>query len=381
MIIESYFELLLLLGGVLSFLLSMFLIFYPGNFFPNRILGALVFSWTVTVFVFILHSTDFYIKHVNLYAVLDVFTLMFFPLMYLYLRNYLYRDIKNAGRQFFHFLPAILYLLVFLPFFTKSADEKLKMFQDGFPQWYIIMQSVFNIVIIIQGVFYSIFCLRVIHRFQYFRKKHLSKFQLSTLVSLRKFVFVNIILWMFGTTGAILDILGIRLFIDLFKIFYSGLSLFTIILAIFTIRRPELFSESEDIINLVRAHKTIGAKTITDQNKEDFEVLSKFIESEKPYLKNELKMQDLVESTGITYKRISEVFNKNFNKTFYEVMNEYRLEEAKTLISKGFHQDHTLTYLSEKAGFNSKTTFNRIFKKYTDQTPSDYIKNLDESSL
>ncbi|MFC2109898.1 helix-turn-helix transcriptional regulator [Bacteroidota bacterium] len=381
MIIENYFELILLMGGVLSFLLSMFLIFYPGNFFPNRILGALVFSWTVTVFVFILHSTGFYTKNVHLYAVMDAFTLMFFPLMYLYLKNYLYRDIKNSARQVVHFIPVILYLLVFMPFFIKSADEKLQMIQDGFPQWYKVSQSFFNIVIIFQGVFYSVFCLRVIHRFQYFRKKHLSKFQLSTLASLRMFVFINVILWIFGTTGAILDILGIRLFIDLFKIFYSGLSLFTIVLAIFTIRRPELFSESEDIINLVRANKTSGSKTITDQNKEDFEILSKFIESEKPYLKNDLKMQDLVESTGITYKRISEVFNKNFNKTFYEVMNEYRLEEAKVLISKGFHQEHTLTYLSEKAGFNSKTTFNRTFKKYTNQTPSDYIKELDDRAI
>ena len=105
------------------------------------------------------------------------------------------------------------------------------------------------------------------------------------------FVLINVVLWMFGTTGAILDLLGIRLFIDLFKIFYAGLSLFTIILAIFTIKRPELFSESEDIINLVRHNKTSGPKTSSDQNKEDFEVLSQFIEREKPYLKNDLKMQ------------------------------------------------------------------------------------------
>lgn len=380
MIIESYFELILLMGGVLSFLLSMYLIFYPGNFFPNRILGALVFSWTVTVFVFILHSTDFYIKYVHLYAVFDIFTLMFFPLMFLYLRNYLYRDIKKPERQLLHFLPAILYLLVLMPFFIQSGDAKLKMFQEGFPLWYRILQSVFNIIIILQGVFYSIFCLREIHRFQYFRKKHLSKFQLSTLRWLRMFVLINVILWMFGTTGTILDILNIRIFVDLFKIFYAGLSLFTIVLAIFTINRPELFSESEDIINLVRV-KTTNSKAITDQNNDDFEIISQFIEREKPYLKTDLKMQDLVDATGITYKRISEVFNKNYNKTFYEVMNEFRLNEAKLLIEKGFHQDHTLNYLAEKAGFNSKTTFNRIFKKYTDQTPSDYIKNLDASSI
>ena len=380
MIIESYFDLILLLGGVLSFLLSIYLLFYPGNFFPNRILGALVFSWTVTVFVFILYSTDFYKEHVHLYAVMDVFTLMFFPLMFLYLRNYLYRDIKKPWRQFFHFIPAILYLVAFSPFFIQSADAKLKMLIDGFPEWFKIFQSIFNIVIILQGVYYTILCLREIHRFRYFHKKHLSKFQLATLSWLRMFVLVNVILWMFGTAGVILEILGIGLFIDLFKIFYAGLSLFTIALAIFTLKKPELFSESEDIINLGRINKVSSSKNITDQNNKDFEVFSQFIEREKPYLNSELTMQDLVESTGIPYKRVSEVFNKKFNKSFYEVMNEYRLEEAKDLINKGFHHNYTISHLAEKAGFNSKTTFNRIFKKYTDQTPSDYIRNLDESA-
>ena len=110
----------------------------------------------------------------------------------------------------------MVYLLVLMPFFLQSGDAKLKMFEEGFPLWYRIAQSVFNIIIILQGIFYSIFCLREIHRFQYFRKKHLSQFQLATLRWLRMFVLINVVLWMFGTTGAILDLLGIRLFIDLF---------------------------------------------------------------------------------------------------------------------------------------------------------------------
>lgn len=381
MVIEGYFELLLLLGGVLSFLLSIYLIFYPVNFFPNRVLGVLVFSWSITVFVFILHSTDFFIKNIHLYAVFDAFTLLFFPLMYLYLKNYLFRDIKKPKWQLIHFLPSILYLVAFMPYFIQSSEAKLKMIEEGFPQWYLNLQTIFNIIIIIQGVFYSIFCLRIIHRFQYFRKSRLSKFQLSTIVWLKMFVFINIILWVFGTTGAILDIIGIKIFIDLFKVFYAGLTIFTIALGVFTIRRPELFSESENIINLIPINKSSSSKTKYVQNNQDFEVLLEYIKKEKPYLKTDLKMQDIVESTGITYKRISEVFNKNFKKSFYEVINEYRLQEAKLLIEEGFYKDHTLNYLAEKAGFNSKTTFNRIFKKYTDQTPSDYIKNLEGNSV
>ncbi|WP_224489325.1 helix-turn-helix domain-containing protein [Robertkochia flava] len=359
----------------------MYLIFYPGKFFPNRILGVLVLSWSVTVFVFILHTTVFYERYPHLYALLDVFTLMFFPLMYLYLRNYLYRDIRHPRLQYLHFIPALLYLIMLSPFFFQSAGEKLEMMKNGFPSWYLNVQLSFNLVIILQGIFYSIFCLRTIHQFKYFRKNHLSPFQLSTLKWLQLFVLINIFLWMVGTTGAILEIAGIKLFLDLFKVFYSGLTLFTIVLGIFTIKRPELFSEPEDLKKLVSVSRPTGQRDISEQNMKDYEVISALIEREKPYLKNDLKMQDLVESTGITYRRISEVFNKNFNKSFYEVMNEYRLNEAKILMQEGFHKNHTLSYLAEKAGFNSKTTFNRIFKKFTGITPTDYIKDLDDTSV
>ncbi|MCX2743827.1 helix-turn-helix domain-containing protein [Mangrovivirga sp. M17] len=378
MIIDNYFELVLMMGAVLSFLLSVYLIFYPGNFFPNRILGVLVFSWSVTVMLFIVQSPQFFNKFPHLYALPDVFVLLFFPLMYLYLRNYLYREIKKPGLQILHYIPAILYLILLTPFFIESGDEKRRMLQEGMPAWFRTVQAIFNIVIIFQGVFYSIFCLRTIHHFQYFRKKHLTDLQMETLKWLRTFVIINIFLWMIGTTGAIFEILGVTIFVDLFKVFYAGLTIFTIMLGVFTIKRPELFSESEDIRKILDLTGINEVKReITSQNNQDYETLSKYISDQKPFLINDLKMQDLVESTGITYKRISEVFNKNYNKTFYEVMNEYRLEEAKKLINEGFHEKHTLNYLAEKAGFNSKTTFNRIFKKYTGLTPSDYIKSIE----
>ena len=92
-------------------------------------------------------------------------------------------------------------------------------------------------------------------------------------------------------------------------------------------------------------------------------------------------MQDLVEGTGLSYKRISETLNNEFNQSFFDVINEYRTKAAIKLIDDGFHKDHTLVHLAEQAGFNSKTTFNRIFKKHTGQTPSEYIQSYSDISI
>ena len=86
-------------------------------------------------------------------------------------------------------------------------------------------------------------------------------------------------------------------------------------------------------------------------------------------------MQDLINETGISYKRLSEVFNLKYEKSFFEVINEYRVQEALRLIEQDFHVLHTLPHLAEQAGFNSKATFNRAFKKFTGKTPTEYINS------
>jgi AraC-like DNA-binding protein len=183
---------------------------------------------------------------------------------------------------------------------------------------------------------------------------------------------------MVGTTGAFLEIFGVIIFIDLFKVFYMGLTFLTILLSVFTIQRPHLFSENENLNqNVANRQSATLSEEEQKTNKMDYEFLANYLNAEKPYLKTDLKMQDLVEATGLSYKRISELFNNEFNKSFFDVMNEFRLQEAMRLMAEKFHIQHTLPYLAERAGFNSKTTFNRIFKKYTGQTPSDYIKTLE----
>ncbi|WP_167606391.1 helix-turn-helix domain-containing protein [Maribellus sediminis] len=245
------------------------------------------------------------------------------------------------------------------------------MIQNDLPGWFRPLQNVFNLIIIFQGIFYTILSLRKLHHFQYFRQARISKFQLESLKWLRLFVIINVILWTIGTAGVFLEISGINIPIDLFALFYLSLTLLTLVLGAFTIRRPEFFSEKEDILHFSVGIDKVGEKSVQPNDKEQ---LIKYLEEEKPYLKPDLKMQDMVEATGLSYKRISEIFNTELEKSFFDMVNEYRLQTALRLIREGYHKKHTLPYLAEQAGFNSKTTFNRTFKKYTGQTPTEYIQ-------
>lgn len=375
MLLDNYFNLFLLMGAVLSVLLSIYLIFYPTKLFANKVLGLLTFSWSVTVFAFIIQSPDFFSRFPHLYGSLDVFTLLFFPLMYVYLRTYLYSDARKISKNLIHIIPALLYLSIFSPFFFQSAETKIEMIHGNLPDWFRSMQMVFNLVIIFQGIFYSVHSLRKLHHFQYFRKARLSHYQLASLKWLRLFVVINVLLWVVGTLGVILEMLQINMIIDLFRLFYLGLTILTLGLGFFTLRRPEFFSEEEDIVNYVfKRYDNFNEQLDEGKKVSDYKILMDYLENEKPYLKPDLKMQDLVDATGLSYKHISEILNTELKKSFFDVINDFRMQTAIDLIKAGFHLKHTLPHLAEQAGFNSKTTFNRIFKKYTGKTPTEYIQ-------
>ena len=88
-----------------------------------------------------------------------------------------------------------------------------------------------------------------------------------------------------------------------------------------------------------------------------------------------MNLHNLVEGTGFSKHRISELLNNELGKSFYDVINEYRVNEAIKLLDEGKHKDYTLEHIAEKSGFNSKATFYRIFKKNTGKTPNKYIQS------
>ena len=73
--------------------------------------------------------------------------------------------------------------------------------------------------------------------------------------------------------------------------------------------------------------------------------------------------------------------NKKVGKNFYDFVNQYRLEEFKRLLSDPKNRNLTLLSLAIDCGFNSKSSFNRHFKKVTGQTPSQYFAALKRDSV
>ncbi len=87
----------------------------------------------------------------------------------------------------------------------------------------------------------------------------------------------------------------------------------------------------------------------------------------KNYMR-QISLQDVADKLQVTPSYISRILNKQLKKSFTDIINEYRVQEAKRLIKNGV----VLKEVAYQTGFRSQSYFTQIFKKTTGISPRDY---------
>lgn len=105
-----------------------------------------------------------------------------------------------------------------------------------------------------------------------------------------------------------------------------------------------------------------------------FRKLEGVMRNEKPYTRPELKSKELAAMIDTSAHALSFLFNQYLHKSYYDYVNEYRVEEFKRMVREVDLSKYTLTTLAERCGFSSRASFFRHFKAITGQTPAEYIK-------
>ena len=92
------------------------------------------------------------------------------------------------------------------------------------------------------------------------------------------------------------------------------------------------------------------------------------------YQDPDLDREGLADSMGISARSLSSLINGHYKQTFYEYVNSYRIDAAKSALLDPENEDLSVQRIFEDAGFNSKSTFNTLLKKATGMTPTEYRK-------
>lgn len=121
----------------------------------------------------------------------------------------------------------------------------------------------------------------------------------------------------------------------------------------------------------------------TTENTEDNEEISalaerihKFIQTEKPYLNSRLTLERFAGLLEMSPRQVSLAINRCFEQNFHEYINGFRVAEAKRLLHDDTCQDFSILEIAQQSGFNSKATFNRIFKLMAGVTPTAYRREF-----
>jgi YesN/AraC family two-component response regulator len=132
------------------------------------------------------------------------------------------------------------------------------------------------------------------------------------------------------------------------------------------LRRPEIFHQG----------KKYQYSILKETDKEQYhEKLTSLMSKEKLYLNPSISLPELAEKLDIAPCYVSQIINETFQQNFRDFVNKYRIEESKILLSQ---QNLNLNILgiAFDTGFNSKSAFNKAFKRNTGITPKEFRKRL-----
>jgi AraC-like DNA-binding protein len=111
------------------------------------------------------------------------------------------------------------------------------------------------------------------------------------------------------------------------------------------------------------------------EDKELIQRLKHHMETQEPYLDASLSIYQLARQVNIPMRELSLLINYKLNKHFFDFVNEYRVKRAMEILRNPQHSKMTVLEILYEVGFNSKSSFNTVFKKYTGKTPTQYRKS------
>ncbi|WPO84426.1 helix-turn-helix domain-containing protein [Chryseobacterium sp. JJR-5R] len=277
-----------------------------------------------------------------------------------------------------HSLFFILYssgLVIFSAFCEKIA------FKNGIP-YFMNRQSrgmldFLTFPMAVVPVVYIVLCFLALKKYQKKLPEYYSALEKISLNWL-KYILVSLII-LFISVSLIIA-LGSKLKSippdKIFKIVAVIQSLYVWCIIFFSLRQSLIFNQQVVMDDSAADKKDIKTDS-KDKNRsaEISESLLMFMETERPYLDEELSLQKLSLLVNISAHRLSEVINQDLNTNFYRLINAYRVEEVKKKLRNPEFDKYSILGIAFESGFNSKSTFNKIFKEETGMTPSEFKKS------
>ena len=350
-------------------LFTIILINRQNNTSRQFLLGFFIFSFIMNLFNYLIFRFYDVVVSVtpHLFYIGMPFTLAWAPTIYLYTRTYTNPEFHLRKREILHYIPLIIYFgyFAFNYYFFDATTKRMILEADNIMNYH---QRLFKVIAIHAQMFpYLGFCLYEIKKYRTAIKKSYSSIHKMNLSWLTIMIVSLLIVFSFMLMRDTLEYTGHRSFKHVEILLFI---LFLIFCYQMTYKGIKF--------SYVLVGNILGEKyQKSTLKKEDYtryvQILSSIMQQEHPYLDPDISLNELSKRVGILPTHLSQLINDNYNQNFFDFINGFRIKAAiKRLIDP--EEKQTILAILLDVGFNSKTAFNRAFKKKTGTTPSHYRK-------
>ncbi|MEO8515703.1 MAG: helix-turn-helix transcriptional regulator [Flavobacterium sp.] len=361
------------IGVSVSLLLAFFLLTVKtNNKQANRLFAAFLILSAIDLSGFFIY--DFISNRQNLEIFRWTSCLLIMPLFYLYVLSVCFTDFQLKAKHLLHTIPFILINIVLTPRFYLTegiAKERIFNFHDKMPEIFF-----FQILVEVQYLFYIISVLLILKKYKELYLENYANASTSTYKWLMQMTIAFLVAHTFVASKNLLRFTGFK---DIFlraNVLVGVLALcITCWFVLKALNYPELFRGinsklelAKDILPNLAESKNSKDPAITSQ----IETLKKYMTDQEPYLDPSLTIQQLSNQINIPVRDLSVLINHHMNQHFFDFVNEYRIQKAMGILKNQSKKDLTVLEILYEVGFNSKSSFNTSFKKYTELTPTAY---------
>lgn len=364
-------------GIFMSFFIVLLLLSKKQKTLTDKILAIWIAVIGIHLLGFYYYQQGSWEKFPHLIGLTAPLPLFHGPMLYLYCLYTFRGEPKFRSVDYLHFAPGIagyLYMMNFFLFY--SAREKL-MVDRGEIDDYRVFSIVLLIAILISGLSYSILSYRLTIKHKHRIDDHFSYRKGINLRWLRYCILSIGLVFLSAVLVFLLrDAVGIPFPFDPEFVIYTILIVFIFYLGYFGIKQENIFINNPPGFYRDADERPSGEKYKNSGMNDDlalalYEKLVKIMELEKPYLEPRLTLADLAKRIDASPNHLSQVINQKAGVNFHDFINKYRVEEF--LKQSGQNKHYSLLALALESGFNSKSSFNTIFKKQKGLSPSQYL--------
>lgn len=304
------------------------------------------------------------------------------PMIWFYTRSLTEDGFSFKKKDILHFLPFLIgAIFLFSPLIAGEKVSDLRR----------------NIVLVIKMTHLLIYGLAVLWRLDWHKKNIVNYFSYTEKIKLnwlQLLVWSLLIIWLISVVSQLLYAFG-GLDIPQYGGYFTNLaiSLFVLVTGYFGIRQTTIFLPVHLIENTIKNDISVQQEVLTIEKSEElsqdthsdqkdvkvdkrFKQLLNFMEVEKPFLDGQLTLVKLASQLELPPHQLSRLINQYGGTNFFDFVNQYRVKEVQNKIHQQAHVRQTLLAIALDSGFNSKASFNRVFKKITGQTPKEYVQGV-----